>query len=137
MSSYKSGQKNEMGQSFVSTENKGADLEAAKSQQAETVKQLAISIKDYSITARETLRAIRDSGVIPELAVSLSEITALIRDISMQAKEASDELKKSGVMGETAGTVRETLASAKEVAHELKEAAKSGPYKPPQETTPA
>jgi len=124
--SYKSEQKSEIDYGLTEASTGGSP--SARSAQAETVKQLALSIKEYSITARETLQAIRDSGVIPELALSIREIAVLIRDISAQAREASKELKESGVMSEAAGTVKETVSSAKEVARDLKEVAKSAQH---------
>ena len=126
MSSYKSEQKSEIDYTLASGADTGSNSPSVKSQQAESVKQLALSIKEYSIMARETLQAIRDSGVIPELATSIREVAVLIRDISAQAREASKELRESGIVNEAASSVRETVDSTKEIARELKDAAKTG-----------
>ena len=128
MSSYKSEQKNELeyDNTLESGKNESQSSGSNPSQHAESVKQLALSIKEYSIMARETLQAVRDSGVIPELAVTVREIATLIRDISAQARQASQELKESGVVSEAASSVKEAVGTVKDVGQDLKEAAKSG-----------
>ncbi len=78
-------------------------------EQAETgtFKDVASTIREYAIMARETSKALRDSGAIPELVVDVREIASVVRDIAAEVKETSRELKESGVTNEIASTIEE------------------------------
>ena len=75
--------------------------------ETETFKDVASTIREYAIMARETSKALRESGAIPELVVAVREIASVVRDIAAEVKETSRELKESGVTNEIASTVEE------------------------------
>ncbi len=94
-------------------------------ERVESFKDVASTIREYAIMARETSKALRESGAIPELVVAVREIASVVRDIAAEVKETSRELKESGVTNEIASTVRQTVDLSKETVQMAKETASS------------
>ncbi len=94
-------------------------------QRVETFKDTASTIREYAIMARETSKALRESGAIPELVVAVREIASVTRHIAAEVKETSRELKESGVTNEIATTVRDTMDATKDTAQVVEDAANS------------
>jgi hypothetical protein len=101
------------------------DLSNTEEQQVESFKDIASTIREYAVMARETSKALRESGAIPELVVAVREIASVVRDIAAEVKETSRELKESGVTNEIASTVRQTVDLSKETVQMAKETASS------------
>ncbi len=92
---------------------------------AASAKDVLETVKEYSIMARETSRALRESGAIPELVVTAREIASVVRDISAEIRATTATVKESGVPEEIAADMRESVEHAKATAQIAKETATS------------
>ena len=70
------------------------------------------------------MKAIRESGVIPELAQIIREITLVARDTSKEIHKTAKEFKESGVMDDTARAIKETRQHASDTIQDVKYTAK-------------
>src|SRR5437867_4657072 len=58
------------------------------------IQHLAKRMSEYSAIIRETTKVLRESGVIPELADSILEITSVVRDIAHDILQTAAVLKQ-------------------------------------------
>jgi len=89
----------------------------------ESIKHISKNIRDYSLRMRETMKTLRESGAIPELAEAIREASFAVRDTAKDINEAARDLKKSGVVSDTASAAEETLKSAQDTLQTVKETA--------------
>lgn len=95
---------------------------------AEKIKFVAKNIRESSLRVRDTVRILRQSGAIDELADAVHTAVVASRDTAKEISEAARELKESGLINETAAAIedttlaaRQTMETVKVSAHEVKE----------------
>lgn len=92
----------------------------ASSQSAEntvkTIREVAENIRQYSVIIKETTKAVRKSGAIPELAGVILEVASAVRDTAKEIRETTKDLKESGAIHNTARAVGE---ARKETQHTI------------------
>ena len=87
----------------------------------ETIQNVSKNIKEYSSQMRETMKTIRESGVIPEMAEAIRIGSFAVRDTVKDINETTKELKAKGVVVDTAGAVENTWKSVGESISAVKE----------------
>lgn len=85
------------------------------------IQNISKNIQDYSLLMRDTVRTIRESGVIPQIAEAIRVTTFAVRDTAKEINEATQELKKNGIVGDAASAVETTLKSAEESIKTVRE----------------
>jgi methyl-accepting chemotaxis protein len=70
---------------------------------------------------RETMKTLRESGAIPEMAEAIREGSFAVRDTVKGINEEAQELKKKGIVVDTASAVENTLKSAEKSIATVKE----------------
>jgi len=85
------------------------------------IQNISKNIQDYSLLMRDTVRTIRESGVIPQIAEVIRVTTFAVRDTAKEINNATQELKRNGVVGDTASAVETTLKSAEESIKTVRE----------------
>jgi hypothetical protein len=97
-----------------------------------TIQNISKNIRDYSLRMRETMKTLRESGAIPEMAEAIREGSFAVRDTVKDINAATQELKKNGIVVDTATAVENTLKSAEKsitIAKEITiEAGKASPH---------
>ena len=97
-----------------------------------TIQNISKNIREHSFQMRQTMKALRESGAIPEIAFAIREGSFAVRDIVKDINETTQELKKKGIVNDTASAVENTLKSAEEslaTAKQLSDVAqKATPY---------
>lgn len=95
---------------------------------ADKAKLVAKNIRESSLRVRDTVKILRQSGAIDELADAIHTAVAASRDTAKEINEATKELRESGLIRETAvaiedttSAVRQTLDTVKESAREVKQ----------------
>ena len=102
------------------TNDSNHSLESSREHQStgketvETIQNVSKNIKDYSLKMRETMKTLRESGVIPEMAEAIREGSLAVCDTIKDINSATKELKKNGVIVDTARAVENTLKSAED-----------------------
>src|SRR6476660_2487967 len=86
----------------------------------DSIKNIAINIREASNRARETMRVLRQSGAINELTSAIQEAMIAARDTTREINETAKELRDSGVIRDTASTIDETTTAAHEIAETVK-----------------
>ena len=87
----------------------------------ETIQNVSKNIKEYSSQMRETMKTLRQSGVIPEMAEAIRMGSFAVRDTVKDINETTKELKAKGVVVDTAGAVENTWKSVGESISTVKE----------------
>lgn len=118
--------------------NQNASSQDARVQQwtpketVEAIQNISKNIREYSFRMRETMKTLRESGAIPEMADAVREASFAVRDTVNDINETTKELKRKGVVVDTANAVENTLKSAEESVATVKEittdAAKASPH---------
>ena len=72
----------------------------------DSIKNIAINIREASNRARETMRVLRQSGAINELTSAIQEAMIAARDTTREINETAKELRDRGVIRDTASTYR-------------------------------
>ncbi len=57
----------------------------------ENIQNISKNIQDYSLLMRDTVRTIRESGVIPQIAEVIRVTTFAVRDTAKEINEATQE----------------------------------------------
>ena len=83
-------------------------------QTVETIQNISRNIRERSLQMRQTMKTLRESGVIPEIALAIRDGSFAVRDIAKDISETTQELKKNCTVHETASAVENTLKSAEE-----------------------
>ncbi len=78
----------------------------------ETIQNISKNIRDYSHMMRETMKTLRQSGAIPEMAEAIREGSFAVRDTVKDINETTQELKNNGVVVDAASAVEYALKSA-------------------------
>ena len=83
-------------------------------QTVETIQKISKNIREYSFQMRHIMKALRESGAIPEIALAIREGSFAIRDVVKDINETTQEIRKNGAVNDTASAVEDTLKSAKD-----------------------
>ena len=98
----------------------------------EAIQNISKKTREYSSTIRETMKMLRESNAIPEMAESIRYASFAVRDTVNDISETTKDLKKRGVIVDTAGSIETTLKSAEDsiaIVKELtNEGAKASPH---------
>ncbi|MGH1521887.1 MAG: hypothetical protein ACRBB2_05910 [Nitrosopumilus sp.] len=86
-----------------------------------TLQNISKNIQQYSLGMRETMKTLRESGVIPEMAAAIRDGSLTVRDTVKDINETTKELKKNGIIVDTANAVENTLKSVEESVTTAKE----------------
>ena len=92
-------------------------------QTVETIQNISKNIREHSLQMRQTMKTLRESGAIPEIALAIRDGSFAVRDIAKDISETTQELKKNGTVHETASAVENTLRSAEESMTTVKDLA--------------
>ena len=95
-----------------SEESRQHKLNAA--QTVESIQNISRNVRKHSLQMRETMKTLRESGAIPEIALAIRDGSFAVRDIAKDISETTQELKRNGAVHETASAVENTLQSAEE-----------------------
>ncbi len=87
----------------------------------EAIQNVSRNIREYSFRMRETMKTLRESGAIPEMADAIHQASLAVRDTVNDINETTKELKRKGVVVDTASVIENTLKSAKESVATVKE----------------
>ena len=69
---------------------------------------------EVRVQIRQTMKTLRESGAIPEVALAIRDGSFVVRDIAKNISETAQEFKRNGIVHETASAVENTLKSAEE-----------------------
>ncbi len=86
-----------------------------------TLQNISKNIQQYSLGMRETMKTLRESGIIPEMAEAIRDGSLTVRDTVKDIHETTKELKKNGIIVDTANAVENTLKSVGESVTTAKE----------------
>jgi len=100
----------------------------------EAIQNVSKNIRVYSTRMRDTMKTLRESGAIPEMADAIHEASIAVRDTVNDINETTKELKKKGVVVNTASVIENTLKSAKESVANVKEITTAAGKASPQTT---
>ncbi|MCI4432932.1 MAG: hypothetical protein JHC41_04955 [Nitrosopumilus sp.] len=89
----------------------------------EAIQNVSKNIREYSSKMRETMKTLRESGAIPEMADAIREASFAVRDTVNDINETTKELKRKGAVVETASAIENTLKFAEASAATVKEIA--------------
>ena len=83
-------------------------------QTVENIQNISRNIREYSLQMRQTMKTLRESGAIPEVALAIRDGSFAARDIAKNISETTQDFKRNGIVHETASAVENTLKSAEE-----------------------
>ena len=89
-------------------------------EKVEAMKATALAVKEYAVLTRETIKAIRESGTIPEIVLAVREIAAIVSTVSKDVRTASIELRQDGTINEVSGSADEAVQTAREIVNTVK-----------------
>lgn len=89
-------------------------------QTVETLQNISRNIRGYSLKMKETMKALRESGAIPELAEAIREGSFAVRDTANDINQTTKELKRKGIFVDTASAIESTFKSAEESIETVK-----------------
>ena len=92
-------------------------------QAVESIQNISRNIRGHSLQMRQTMKMLRESGAIPEIALAIRDSSFAVRDIAKDISETTQELKRNGTVHETASAVETTLKSAEESLMTVKDLA--------------
>lgn len=90
-------------------------------QTVEALQNISKNIRGYSLKMKETMKALRESGAIPEFAEAIREGSFAVRDTVNDINETTKELKRKGIFVDTASAIESTYKSAEESIETVKE----------------
>ena len=98
----------------------------------EAIQNVSKKVRVYSHRVKETMRALRESNVIPEMAEAIRDTSFAVRDTAYDINETTKELKKRGIISDTANAIETTWKSSEAsfaIAREISnDAAKVSPH---------
>lgn len=98
----------------------------------EAIQNVSKKIGEYSSKMRETMKALRESNVIPEMAEAIRDASFAVRDTVNDINETTKELKKRGIFVDTASAIETTWKSTEDSIATVKQmssdAAKASPH---------
>ena len=97
-----------------------ADYTAEKT--VDKIKSIAENIRYYSVIAKQTTRAVRESGAIPELAAAIREAAIAARDTAKDIRQTAAELNESGAIADTTRAVVEAKRATQDTIHTVMDA---------------
>ena len=100
----------------------------------EAIQNISKKIKEYSSTMRETMKTIRESDAIPEMAEAIRYASFAVRDTVNDISETTKDLKKRGVIVDTAESIETTVKSAEDSIAVVKEITNEGARASPNTT---
>ena len=92
-------------------------------QTVETIQNISKNVREYAFQMRQTMKTLRESGAIPEIALAIRDGSFAVRDIAKDISLTTQDLKRNGVIYETASAVENTLKSAEESVMTVKDLA--------------
>ena len=93
-------------------------------QTAEAIQNISKNIRGYSLQMRETMKTLRETGAIPELALAIREGSFAVRDTVKDLNETTQDLRRNGIVNDTASAVENTYKTAGESVSAVKEITK-------------
>ena len=112
---------------YTSNQNQSSQEDSIKQWTAketvEAIQNVSKNIREYSFKMRETMKTLRESGAIPEMADAIREASFAVRDTVNDINETTKELKRNGVVVDTASAIENTLKFAEASATTVKEIA--------------
>ena len=103
---------------FETMQTSDSDLSAREI--ADRIKQIAQNIRESSLKVQGTLKVLRESGAILELASAVQTAAIASRDIANEVSRAASELRESGLVKGTASAIEGTTTAALDTAETLK-----------------
>jgi len=98
----------------------------------DAIQNVSKNIREYSFRMRETMKTLRESGAIPEMADAIKGATFAVRDTVNDINETTKDLKQKNVFVETAGAIEHTLTTVEDSVATVKElttgAVKASPH---------
>ena len=88
----------------------------------EKIKKIAEDIKYYSMIARQTTRAVCESGAVPELAGAIRDAASAARDTAKDIRQTAAELNETGAIADTARAVVEAKKATQDTIHTVRDA---------------
>ena len=85
----------------------------------QTIKDVAINIREASSRMRDVVRALRESGAIDELTSAIQEAMIAARDTTREINNTAKELNERGVIKDTATAIDETITTAREIGESV------------------
>jgi uncharacterized protein YjgD (DUF1641 family) len=120
-----------MSSSIYDSDLKAPTVDSSTQKTIQTIKDVAINIREASSRMRDVVRVLRESGAIDELTAAIQEAMIAARDTTREINETAKELKERGVVKDTATVVEETVAIAREiresVIHTAQQVSESAP----------
>lgn len=92
-------------------------------QTVETIQNISKNVREYALQMRQTMKTLRESGAIPEIALAIRDGSFAARDIAKDISQTTKDLKRNGVIHETASAVENTLKSTEESVMTVKDLA--------------
>jgi uncharacterized protein Yka (UPF0111/DUF47 family) len=86
---------------------------------SQNIKHIARRITEESVRIRETIRVVRESGAINELADAIREAVKAARDTSREVNTAAKDLRERGAIKDSLSALDDTIVSAKDTARVL------------------
>ena len=78
----------------------------------QAIQNVSKKIREYSYKMQETMKALRESNVIPEMAETIRDASFAVRDTVSDINETTKELKKRGIISDTANAIETTWKSS-------------------------
>lgn len=97
-----------------------SELTGPMQEKVEAMKATAMTVKEYAILTRETIKAIRESGTIPEILLTAREIAATVSTVSKDVRAASTELRQDGPINEISGSADDPVQTARDIVNGVK-----------------
>ena len=87
----------------------------------ETMQNISKNIRDYSFMMRATMKTLRESGAIPEMAEAIRQGSFAVRDTVKEINETTQDLKNKGIVVDTTDAVENAMKSVEESVTTVKE----------------
>jgi len=89
----------------------------------DAIQHVSKNITEYSSLMRSTVKSLRKSGAIPEMAVAIREASFALRDTVNEINLTAKEIQKNNVVPETASAIEDTVQSVRNSVSVVKEMA--------------
>ena len=65
-------------------------------QTVETIQNISKNVREYALQMRQTMKTLRESGAIPEVALAIRDGSFAARDIAKDISQTTKDLKRRG-----------------------------------------
>ena len=90
-------------------------------QTVNAIQNISKNIREHALQIRETMKTLRQTGTITEIALAIRESSFAIRDTVRDINETTKELQKSGIVNDTANALEMTLENAEQSVTTVKQ----------------